>query len=182
MAEQQCLFCKIAAGQVKSAVIYNGPEVMAFLDIRPANPGHALVIPKVHVPYLPQLPDELNAKLLQLIKVITQAQIEALGAEGVNVIQNNGAIAGQAVPHIHFHVIPRFKDDKVVLTWDPQTMKEGQAEEIQKRLQEKAAEIASGEAPQEMHRHAEEQKPPPEEKPEEPKKKQKPIKVKPRVP
>lgn len=140
----ECLFCKIAKGEIKSAVVYDDPNVMAFLDIRPANPGHTLVITKGHFAVLPQLPEQLNSNLLQLVKLIAQAQVEILGAEGVNVLQNNGAVAGQAVPHIHFHVIPRYKGDKVMLNWDAQEMEEGQMEEIQKRLSQRAKEIASG--------------------------------------
>jgi len=173
----ECLFCKIAKGEIPAKIIYDSTDVMAFLDIKPANPGHVIVIPKEHYQILPQLPEELNSSLFQLVKIITHAQIEALGAQGVNVIQNNGAIAGQFVPHLFIHIIPRFKDDKVVVSWEPNELKEEQFEEIQKRLIEKAKEVATGlvaktaatkpqvEAPKEK---------------EEPKKKEKPIRLKPR--
>jgi histidine triad (HIT) family protein len=148
MAAAQCPFCKIASGGVKATVVYEDSDTMAFLDIRPANPGHTLVITKEHYQILPQLPQELNDKVMQLLKIVAQAQVEALNAEGVNIIQNNGSVAGQVVPHIHFHVIPRFKNDKVTLHWSPTEVSEEQFDEIQKRLSEKAKEIASGE-PQE---------------------------------
>ncbi len=142
---EQCLFCKIASGEIPSKVIYDSKDVMAFLDIKPANPGHVLIIPKEHFEILPTLPEDLNSSLLQVVKIVTQAQIEALGAQGVNVLQNNGELAGQAVPHIHIHVIPRFKDDKIVINWAPIGLKHEQFDEIQKRLISKAKELASGE-------------------------------------
>jgi len=142
---EKCLFCKIASGEIPSKIIYDSPNVMAFLDIKPANPGHVLVIPKEHFETLPELPENLNSALLQVVKIITQAQIEVLGAQGVNVLQNNGEIAGQAVPHIHIHVIPRFKDDKIVINWAPTELKHEQLDEIQKRLISKARELATGE-------------------------------------
>ncbi|MEM2874343.1 MAG: HIT family protein [Candidatus Nanoarchaeia archaeon] len=173
----ECIFCKIATRAIQTNIIYEDNDVMAFLDVRPANPGHALVIPKMHIMFLPQLPADLNAKILQLIKIIAQSQIEVLGAEGVNVLQNNGAAAGQAVPHVHFHVIPRFKNDKVTIAWEPCELKEEQIKEILKRLKEHAQAIATSIVA------AEEQKlqaAPEEPKAPESKKKQKPIKLKPR--
>lgn len=151
---EQCLFCKIASGEIPSKIIYDSEKVMAFLDIRPANPGHVLIIPKEHFEILPNLPEDLNSSLLQVVKIITQAQIEVLGAQGVNVLQNNGELAGQAVPHVHIHVIPRFKDDKVVINWTPTGLKHEQLDEIQKRLISKAKELASGE--KETPKHVEE--------------------------
>jgi histidine triad (HIT) family protein len=173
----ECPFCKIGKGAIKSAVIYDSADMMAFLDIRPANPGHALVITKEHYSFLPQVPDELGVKLLQLLKVISQAQIEALGAEGVNILQNNGSAAGQAVPHVHFHVIPRYKEDKVTVTWDPVSVSEEQMSELQEKLRERAKGIAEG-VPVEAKKEAPKAEPEPQ--PE--KKKSKPIKVKPRHP
>lgn len=140
--EKQCIFCKIAAGEIPARKIYDSEDFTAFLDARPANPGHVLVIPNEHYPTLPDLPENLNPALLQLVKIIAQAQIEALGAQGVNVLQNNGEAAGQAVPHVHIHIIPRFKDDKVVLNWAPVEIKPEQTNEVQKRLMEKARELA----------------------------------------
>jgi histidine triad (HIT) family protein len=139
---EQCLFCKIAAGEVPANIVYDSNDVMAFLDIRPANPGHVLVVPKQHFETLPNIPEELNSVLLQVVKIIAQAQVEALGAQGVNVLQNNGELAGQAVPHVHIHVIPRFKDDKIVFNWNPIGLKPEQFAEIQKRLMSKAKELA----------------------------------------
>jgi histidine triad (HIT) family protein len=170
----ECLFCKIAKGEIPAAIVYDSKDVMAFLDIKPANPGHVLVIPKEHYQVLPQVPDELNAVLMQVIKVIAHAQIEAVGAQGVTVVQRNGTIAGQVVPHVHFHVVPRFKDDKVVDTWETIDMKEDQLKEIQARMIEHAKAIATGTEVKHVSKPQEHQAP------KEPVKKEKPLKVKPR--
>jgi len=143
---KQCLFCKIASGEVPSKVIYDSKDVMAFLDIRPANPGHVLIIPKEHFETLADLPENMNSALLQLVKIIAGAQVEALGAQGVNVLQNNGELAGQVIPHVHVHVIPRFKGDKVTINYSGLVeLKDEQFDEIQKRLISKAKELATGE-------------------------------------
>jgi histidine triad (HIT) family protein len=155
---EQCLFCKIAAGEVPANIVYNSNDVMAFLDIRPANPGHVLVIPKQHFETLSNIPEELNSVLLQVVKIIAQAQIEVLGAQGVNVLQNNGELAGQAVPHVHIHVIPRFKDDKIIFNWHSIELKPAQFAEIQKRLISKAKELAMTEV-KETPKQAEEPEP-----------------------
>ena len=173
----ECPFCKIVSGELPTAKVYEDQDFVAFLDIRPANPGHTLIVPKKHYAFLPELPEELNSNFLQLVKIIAQAQIEALNAEGVNVLQNNGSIAGQVVPHIHFHVIPRFKDDNLSFSWEPKPMKEEQLTEIQKRLTESAKGISSGK-PSEPKPEAIEA--PKEEKEEQPKGKL--PKVSPRVP
>ncbi len=175
---EKCLFCNIAAGKVPAKIIYDSPDVMAFLDIRPANPGHVLVIPKNHVETLPDLPEDLNAALLQVVKIITQAQVEVLGAQGVNVLQNNGELAGQAVPHVHIHIIPRFKGDKVVINYSGLVeLKEEQFEEIQKRLISKAKELALGMSTEPIKEIKEEKLPEQEQKG-----KKKLYKVKPRLP
>jgi len=179
----ECLFCKIAKGEIPAKIIYDSKDIMAFLDIRPANPGHVLIIPKQHYTFLPQLPSELNASILELIKVIISAQVEVLGAEGVNVLQNNGQAAGQMVPHIHFHLIPRFKGDKVILNWQPMELKEEQFIEIQKRLIEgskrayESTQTGVPEQAQQTQAFAPQKQ---EEKTQTPPPKQKPIKLKPK--
>ncbi len=175
---EQCLFCNIASGKIPAKIIYDSPDIMAFLDIRPANPGHVLVIPKEHIETLQDLPEDMNSALLQIVKIIAQAQVEAIGAQGVNVLQNNGEIAGQAVPHLHIHVIPRYKDDKIAFNWTPIGLKPEQMGEIQKRLISRAKELASGISAEKPKEIKEEKLP----EPEQPKGKKKLIKVKPRLP
>ncbi len=136
LQEQQCVFCKIAKSEVKSEyIIYEDEYFLAFLDISPISPGHTLVIPKEHYAILPQLPDNLDAAYLKLIKVIASAAFEAVSAQGINIIQNNGAVAGQVVPHVHFHIIPRFENDGVKLDESkPIKLTAKQMKEIQKRI------------------------------------------------
>ncbi|MBD3281583.1 HIT domain-containing protein [Candidatus Uhrbacteria bacterium] len=106
-----CLFCKIAAHEVESDIIYEDDKVIAFLDINPVNHGHTLVVPKKHSEQLLELPDELAEPVIATIKKIMRALMNLPDVEGVNVMQNNYEAAGQVVPHVHFHVIPRKKGD-----------------------------------------------------------------------
>jgi histidine triad (HIT) family protein len=124
-----CIFCKIVAGEIPSAKVYEDTDVLAFMDIGPVVKGHTLVIPKQHFDPITATPEPVLAKLLAVVKKIAQAQMNGLQAEGVNVMQMNGAAAGQVVPHIHFHVIPRFAADGHRWNWaakkydDPNEMK-----------------------------------------------------------
>ncbi len=114
-----CLFCKIVSGEIPSIKLFENEQVLAFMDIGPIVKGHALVIPKAHYPTLSQTPDELLAQVIAVVRLIAQAQQEGLGADGVNIHQANGEAAGQVVPHLHFHVIPRFKHDGHHWNWTP---------------------------------------------------------------
>lgn len=112
-----CIFCKIVAGELPSTTIYADDLVQAFMDINPIVHGHALVIPKQHYETLPEAPEEALARCVAVAKRIALAQYDALDAEGVNLHQANGAVAGQVVPHLHFHVIPRYADDGHHWNW-----------------------------------------------------------------
>lgn len=114
-----CIFCKIAAGDIPSAKVYEDGDVLAFMDIAPAARGHVLVIPKTHFPNLLEASDEAVAKALAVAKRVARAQMKALGADGVNLFQTNGTAAGQTVFHLHFHVIPRFDGDGLFQNWTP---------------------------------------------------------------
>jgi histidine triad (HIT) family protein len=107
----RCVFCRIAAREVPAEVVYEDDRVIAFLDINPLNPGHTLVVPKVHVERLSDLPAELCGPLLGAASRLARAAREALGAAGVNLVVNDGRAAGQAVPHLHLHLVPRFPGD-----------------------------------------------------------------------
>ncbi len=133
----QCVFCRIIKGEIPAKTVYEDANFLAFLDINPASPGHTLVIPKEHIAVLPQLPDELAAKAMVLIKKLAGVVFDATNAQGLNIIQKNGSVAGQAVPHIHFHIIPRFEDDKLNFEWDPLKLSEEQFKEMQKRISER---------------------------------------------
>jgi len=137
-SKAQCIFCKIIGGEIPSFKIYEDNKVYAFLDINPVNAGHTLVIPKEHYIVLPQVPDALATHLMKVVKYLSGAIFEMTGAHGINVFQNNGAAAGQEVPHVHFHIIPRFQDDKSIGEWkrnqiDPEKLKQ-MAEAMGKNL------------------------------------------------
>ena len=108
---EECIFCKIAAGELPSSKVYEDADTLAFLDIRPVTKGHTLVIPKEHYDPLMATPAEVLQKLVAVVRKVAIAQSEGLKADGINVTQANGEVAGQIIPHIHFHVIPRFRDD-----------------------------------------------------------------------
>lgn len=112
---QDCIFCKIIAGQIPSAKIYDHGGVYAFLDIAPVNKGHALVVPKKHHATLFDLPDDLGREMFAALKNVGRAVMTATGASGLNVGMNNYESAGQLVHHAHFHLIPRHDGDGLTL-------------------------------------------------------------------
>ena len=105
----RCLFCAIAAGEVPAQIVINEPEVVAFLDHRPVFKGHTLVIPREHVVTLPELPSRLVMPLMGAVQRLCVAVVDGLGADGSWVSANN--IVSQAVPHLHWHVVPRRRKD-----------------------------------------------------------------------
>jgi histidine triad (HIT) family protein len=113
-----CIFCKIIQKEIPATVIFEDDDVLVFMDIGPIVKGHALVIPKKHYDPITDTPDEIVAKLHITAKRVASAQMNALGADGVNIMQNNGAAAGQEVEHIHVHVIPRFSNDGHHWNWN----------------------------------------------------------------
>lgn len=112
-----CIFCKIVAGAIPAVRIFEDDHVLAFMDIGPLVRGHALVIPKAHHNPIFDTPDDVLAKVVAAVRRVARAQIDGLGADGVNVHQANGAAAGQVVPHLHFHVVPRFSNDGHHWNW-----------------------------------------------------------------
>lgn len=112
-----CIFCKIVAGEIPATKVYEDADVLAFMDIGPIVKGHTLVIPKQHFDPLTATPEPVLAKLMAVVKKIAAAQMSGLRADGVNVMQANGVAAGQVVPHLHFHVIPRFATDGHRWNW-----------------------------------------------------------------
>lgn len=112
-----CVFCRIVRGEIPSVKLYEDSEVLAFMDISPIVKGHALVIPKAHYDPLTALSAALLGRVMSAVQRIAAAQMSALHADGVNIFQANGAAAGQVVPHVHFHVIPRFNNDGHRWNW-----------------------------------------------------------------
>lgn len=106
-----CLFCKIVRKEIPANIIYENDQVLAFLDIRPVNPGHTLVIPKEHYEHCLETLDDILAEIMKTVKKITPAILRAVGAEAFNLGTNCGRVAGQVVFHTHFHIMPRFPED-----------------------------------------------------------------------
>jgi len=132
-----CVFCKMVAGEIPVAKVYEDEAVLAFLDIGPISDGHTLVIPKQHCTSVHGCdPGVLSAVAARLGK-IAQAVVAATNADGYNVLANNGRAAGQVVEHLHFHVIPRKTGDGVINEWPSYKYKKGQIEEIAARIRGK---------------------------------------------
>jgi len=110
-SDPNCIFCKIVAGEIPCAKVYESDTIVAFLDIAPVNAGHALVLPKAHHATLLDLPHALGGDLTRALSAVGKAVMDATGAEGLNLMQNNYEAAGQLVHHVHFHLIPRYSDD-----------------------------------------------------------------------
>ena len=127
-----CLFCKITAGELPSTKIYEDEDVLAFLDIKPVNPGHTLVIPKKHFENIHDTPDALIGKVAIAAKKIADAILK-VGAKGINIGMNNGAHAGQVVFHAHVHVMPRYGKDSFSL-WVGREYDGNEREEVAKKI------------------------------------------------
>lgn len=113
MFDESCIFCKIVRGQAPVSTVYEDEAVMAFLDIRPLNMGHMLVVPKVHYVDIFDIQEKLLSQVHTVSKQIASAVKRATGADGISIIQQNGKAAGQDVFHFHVHVVPRFEGQKL---------------------------------------------------------------------
>lgn len=117
--KDDCIFCKLANGVFPTNTVYEDDDFRAILDMGPATKGHALILPKEHADNLLELPDEVAAKALIVAKKVATKLKTKLNADGINIVQNNGEIAGQTVMHFHIHIIPRYTDDKQKIGWVP---------------------------------------------------------------
>ena len=117
--QDHCLFCKIIRHEIPAKVLYEDQQVMAFLDIAPRSNGHALVVPKFHVQYAHELPEQWSAAVQEVICRLAPALCRAVGTTDYNLVINNGPDAGQEVPHVHVHIIPRGADDRAALRFGP---------------------------------------------------------------
>ncbi len=125
-----CIFCKIANGEIPAATLYEDEDFRVILDLGPASKGHALILPKTHAANLYELPEELAGKAMILAKKMAVKLTDALQCDGLNVVQNNGEAAGQTVHHFHMHLIPRYEGDDVGITWKPGELSDEDREEI----------------------------------------------------
>ena len=114
-----CIFCKIIAGDIPSATIYENDECKVILDRFPSGEGHALILPKNHVANIFEIDPEQAGRLFSLAAKLAKAMKEVLGFEHMNILQNNGTVAGQTVFHFHIHLIPRWEGDGINIGWTP---------------------------------------------------------------
>ncbi len=129
MKDCNCIFCKIANGEIPSTTLYEDEDFRVILDLGPATRGHALLLPKEHYANLFELDEAVAARALVVAQKIAAKMKKALGADGFNLVQNNGEAAGQTVFHFHMHLIPRYENDKAGILWKPkETTPEDMAE------------------------------------------------------
>lgn len=117
MKKDDCIFCKIANGEIPSACIYENKEFRVILDVGPATRGHVLILTKEHYDNIFEIDAETAGRLFSLASVVARAMKKTLNCDGMNILQNNGTIAGQTVFHFHLHLIPRYEGDQVKVTW-----------------------------------------------------------------
>ena len=132
--KEDCIFCKIAKGEIHSATVYEDSHFTVILDVNPATKGHCLIIPKEHFDNIYDLAGETAGKLFALATCIARAMRDALKCDGLNLVQNNGEIAGQTVNHFHLHLIPRYEGDGLNLNWPQQEISAEQLEEIRQSI------------------------------------------------
>ncbi|MAG50913.1 hypothetical protein CL621_04750 [archaeon] len=131
---QGCIFCKIAKGEIESKKVYEDNNFMGTLDINPANKGHVIIFPKEHCEFLSDLPNNLN--LFDIIKKLSLIIVKTLKAEGINVIISSGVAAGQKIPHLLIHLIPRFNGDDINFSWNPKKIDDKEMDSIEASLKE----------------------------------------------
>ena len=136
MRKEDCIFCKIANGDIPSKTLYEDEDFKVILDLGPATRGHALILPKNHAANLFELPQEDASKALCVAKRVAGMMKEKLGCDGLNLVQNNGEAAGQTVSHFHIHVIPRYENDGQVIGWKPGEPTQDELEAVRKQIVE----------------------------------------------
>ena len=119
MIDQDCIFCKIANGEIPTNTVYEDDKFRVILDMGPGSRGHSLILPKEHFKDVTEITPEYAAEVLPLAAKIGAAMKSQLGAAGFNVLQNNGEAAGQTVFHFHVHIIPRYEGGAKIVTWTP---------------------------------------------------------------
>lgn len=130
MTDSNCIFCKIANGEIPSKTLYEDESFRVILDISPASKGHAIILAKNHAENIYDLSEEDAGKIYLVAKKVATAMQAVLQCDGMNILQNNGEAAGQTVFHLHMHLIPRYKDDKVQIKWTPGTEAEALSQDL----------------------------------------------------
>lgn len=128
--DPDCIFCKIVAVEIPSDVVYEDDTIISFIDINPLSEGHLLVVPRDHVAQISELTQQQGAALGRMLPVLGKALRQVTGADGFNVLINEGAVAGQEVGHVHYHLIPRSAGDGLGYRWNAGSYAEGRAKEL----------------------------------------------------
>jgi histidine triad (HIT) family protein len=134
--KKQCIFCQIVSGRVQSKKVYEDEEVIAVLDVNPANPGHILIMPKEHYSIMPQIPDDEIGHIFSVAKALSNSSLRALEVQGSNILVANGVAAGQRAQHFMVHLIPRKENDNIGFQIPQKTLPEDELKKIAKALSE----------------------------------------------
>jgi len=134
---ENCIFCKIANGEIPSATVYEDDNFRAILDIAPAHKGHVIILPKKHAADIFTLDEDVAREVFPVAKKIAAAVRDEVGADGINILQNNAEAAGQSVFHFHVHVVPRYTGDGILPVWPQGEYEEGEAAELAGRISER---------------------------------------------
>lgn len=128
--DKNCIFCKIINHEIPSETLFEDDNFRVIMDISPAAKGHAIMISKKHIPNIFELDEETAREAMVVAAKVAKAMKEELNCEGMNILQNNGEVAGQTVFHYHIHLIPRFENDTVNIKWKQGSYAEGEAKTI----------------------------------------------------
>jgi len=136
MRDENCIFCKIIAGEIPSRTIYEDADFKVILDANPASKGHALILPKEHCANIYEISEELLSKAAKLAKKLAAHMTTLLNCDGFNLLQNNGEVAGQTVFHFHMHLIPRYVNmkNKDLLNWTHEEFTDSEQDEICEKI------------------------------------------------
>ncbi len=134
MKKEDCIFCKIANGEIPSKTLYEDERFRVILDMGPAAKGHALVLPKEHFANLYELPEDWCRDAFALAKRMAGQMTKSLSCDGFNLVQNNGEVAGQTVFHFHIHMIPRYHDDGQTIGWKPGSPGQEELESVRRTI------------------------------------------------
>lgn len=134
MKKQDCIFCRIISGEIPSTTIYENSKFKVIMDIAPANKGHVLILPKEHYDNIYDIDTATAGELFELAVMTARALKSVLDCDGMNILQNNGTVAGQTVFHFHMHIIPRYEGDTVNIGWKELSYEDGEIEQLREAI------------------------------------------------
>ena len=134
MKKQDCIFCRIISGEIPSTTIYENSKFKVIMDIAPANKGHVLILPKEHYDNIYDIDTATAGELFELAAMTARALKSVLDCDGMNILQNNGPVAGQTVFHFHMHIIPRYEGDTVNIGWKELSYEDGEMEQLREAI------------------------------------------------